>query len=110
MHDACFSVAADHPAMAGHFPGRPVVPGALLLAEVIEAALDVPALAARLGSAPRVAMIKFLAPVVPPAELSVHFDAAGARVRFEVRHATQIAAAGQFETAAPQATAQAAHS
>jgi len=31
-------IAADHPALAGHFPGRPVVPGAVLLDMVICAA------------------------------------------------------------------------
>lgn len=32
------AIPADHPALAGHFPGRPVVPGALLLDMVIRAA------------------------------------------------------------------------
>jgi 3-hydroxyacyl-[acyl-carrier-protein] dehydratase len=32
-----FSVSAEHPCLAGHFPGRPVVPGALLLDEVFGA-------------------------------------------------------------------------
>ncbi len=29
--------AADHPTATGHFPGNPIIPGALLLAEVLAA-------------------------------------------------------------------------
>lgn len=29
------AIAADHPTAAGHFPGNPIIPGALLLAEVL---------------------------------------------------------------------------
>ncbi len=30
-------IPADHPCGAGHFPGNPIIPGALLLAEVLGA-------------------------------------------------------------------------
>jgi 3-hydroxymyristoyl/3-hydroxydecanoyl-(acyl carrier protein) dehydratase len=29
--------AADHPAALGHFPGNPIIPGALLLSETLQA-------------------------------------------------------------------------
>lgn len=34
--EAVIEIPADHPALAGHFPGRPIVPGALLLALALQ--------------------------------------------------------------------------
>jgi 3-hydroxyacyl-[acyl-carrier-protein] dehydratase len=31
------AIAADHPAFAGHFPGFPLLPGAVLLDEILRA-------------------------------------------------------------------------
>ena len=35
MKQLTFSIPANHPSGAGHFPGNPIIPGALLLAEVL---------------------------------------------------------------------------
>lgn len=100
MHRVPVVVAPDHPAFAGHFPGQPLLPGVSLLAEVLEAVLDVPALAAQLGPAPRLAAVKFLAPVRPGAALTVQLEAGPRGVRFEVREGERVAASGSFEAAA----------
>ena len=35
MNTLTMQIAADHPTGAGHFPGNPIIPGALLLAEIL---------------------------------------------------------------------------
>jgi 3-hydroxymyristoyl/3-hydroxydecanoyl-(acyl carrier protein) dehydratase len=57
-----FCIAVDHPALPGHFPGAPVVPGVLLLAEGLQrlgALTPVPIQCQHIESA------KFLQPVAP---------------------------------------------
>ena len=97
MHSVALQIAPEHPAFAGHFPGQPLLPGVSLLAEVLEAVLDEPALATIVGSRPRIASAKFLAPVRPGAQLTLRLEAAGRGLRFEVRIGERIAASGQFE-------------
>ena len=80
MHSIALHIAADHPAFAGHFTGQPLLPGVSLLAEVLEAALDEPTLAALIGAAPRIASAKFLAPVRPGARLTLQLDAGPSEV------------------------------
>jgi len=90
-------IAADHPAFAGHFPGQPLLPGVSLLAEVLEALLDRPELAGRLGAAPRLGAVKFLAPVRPGALLMLRLLPGADGLRFEVREGERPVASGQFE-------------
>ena len=97
MHSVALRFAPEHPTFTGHFPGQPLLPGVVLLAEVVEAALLDPALAALLGPAPRLGAAKFLAPVRPGSELSLQLSASERGLRFEVWGGAQQVASGHFE-------------
>jgi 3-hydroxymyristoyl/3-hydroxydecanoyl-(acyl carrier protein) dehydratase len=58
---ATLLVPAAHPALPGHFPGRPIVPGVVLLDLAAEAARA----AFGLGPLTGIARAKFTAPVMP---------------------------------------------
>ena len=62
---ARFAIPADHPCLPGHFPGRPVVPGVVLLDQVMQAARAAGLDADSLPSA------KFLAPIGPAQEVTL---------------------------------------
>lgn len=73
-----FTLPPDHPALPGHFPGRPIVPGVLLLDAVLQAAPDV--------APKRILRAKFAAPVAPGAEVEIRFETrASGRTAFTCR-------------------------
>lgn len=92
MADPVVTIAHDHPAFAGHFPGRPLLPGVVLLSLVTQALQD------RLGPTPRIDNAKFLAPVGPGAQLrlALREQAGGNAVIFEIWQGPQLAARGQL--------------
>lgn len=73
--------APDHPTAAGHFPGNPIMPGALLLDEIV---LAIAAAEGRNAGAPTVRSVKFLHPVRPGDRLALRWDSdAAGETRFE---------------------------
>ncbi|WP_432260774.1 AMP-binding protein [Cupriavidus sp. TMH.W2] len=104
-----FVIDAGHPAIAGHFPGHPIVPGVVLLDHAVLA------LGAALGrplAVTQAGMLKFLSPVRPGerVEIAHQADAAangGETIRFTLRSAGRDVASGtlQVRGAAPQAGA-----
>ena len=93
-------IPSDHPAFEGHFPQRALLPGVALLAEVFELAWTQPGLRARLGTEGRIGTVKFLAPVLPGASLTVALHIGERTLRFDVHEGTQLAASGHFEVGA----------
>lgn len=91
------AIAVDHPAFAGHFPGRPLLPGVALLSEVLAAVRANAALSARLGPAPVLASAKFLAPVGPGAALTITLHDEPRALRFELHDDERLAASGQWQ-------------
>ena len=100
--DVHFDVSPDHPTLAGHFPGHPVLPGAAVLAWVMLALGRRPELATSLGAHPGVANAKFLNAATPGSRLRVSLKAQGAGVAFDVHSGTVPVARGLLTAGAPQ--------
>ena len=78
----------DHPCYEGHFPGRPVLPGVVLL-ELIGEAIG-------RGIPHVIAAVKFQHALLPGEEFTVRWNPDGARVVFHCERAGQPVAQGVF--------------
>ena len=87
--------ASDHPALAGHFPQQPIVPGALLLDEALHA---IELSSAATGSHWHIANVKFHRPV--RADEPLRLDCApqpGGALRLEIRAADALVLSASVE-------------
>ena len=87
-----FTISPDHPSLPGHFPGKPIVPGVVLLERVIEAieAAQGPLLPLRLPQ------VKFMQPLLPGESADVHLEGSAPRWRFRVMRAEVLLASGEI--------------
>jgi 3-hydroxyacyl-[acyl-carrier-protein] dehydratase len=73
--EICF--ATDHPTAAGHFPGNPIIPGAVLLDTVLLAIADAA------SAAPcAISTVKFLRLVRPGDRIRIEWEPKGAETHF----------------------------
>ena len=91
-----FTIPVDHPSLPGHFPGRPLVPGVVVLERVLEA-IEIGHEA--LGPL-RLPQVKFLQPLLPGEEARVELESAGSpgaasRWRFRVWREDTLLVSGE---------------
>jgi 3-hydroxyacyl-[acyl-carrier-protein] dehydratase len=94
--------AIDDPTAAGHFPGHPIIPGALLLGEIVRAITGDDVMAREVV----IPAVKFLAPVRPGDVVRLRWRSRGdGQISFEGRlgEGERLAAAGTLRlgSAAP---------
>ena len=95
MNHLChWTVPADHPAFAGHFPGMPILPGVVLLDIALQTIADASGIAldnCEIGS------VKFLSPAGPGDELLIrHSIADNGTMRFDILAGERKIASGNI--------------
>jgi 3-hydroxyacyl-[acyl-carrier-protein] dehydratase len=90
-------VPRDHPSFEGHFPGHPILPGVLLLAEAMAA---IQAATSTAASDWALDNVKFVGAVEPGARLAIrHSSQPSGGVRFEIRDGERVVASGALSKA-----------
>ena len=90
-----FSIPPDHPSLPGHFPGRPLVPGVLLLERVLEA---IEAMHGPIGAL-RLPQVKFLQPLLPGEVADIALEGGFPRWKFRVLRGDTLLASGEVAAA-----------
>lgn len=91
-------IAPDHPALAGHFPGAPIVPGVVLLDAAVHAVMQALLPSIEAGATRTRCQInaaKFLSPVGPGETLTlVYASAASGNILFDISSGSRKVATG----------------
>jgi 3-hydroxymyristoyl/3-hydroxydecanoyl-(acyl carrier protein) dehydratase len=93
-NSAHWTIPADHPAFAGHFPGTPILPGVVLLDAALQIIADTRGIALDICE---ISSVKFLSPAGPGDELVIrHTVSASGTIRFDVNAGTRKIASGSI--------------
>ena len=97
MNSVCVLIPADHPSVAGHFPGNPIIPGAVLLSEVVAAWQET---SDNTHSVMTLRTAKFLSPTRPGDRVAIQFDEqATGSVKFICSVGATVVASGTLSVA-----------
>jgi len=93
VRERVLSISHDHPSLAGHFPGYPVVPGVVLLNEVLETLRGSTASLTVTG----LPMVKFSYPLKPGEIVTIRIDEEDGRAAFSCQVDARLVASGTIE-------------
>ena len=91
-------IRANHPSLPGHFPGAPLVPGVVILDEVIATLIEWRQDSQLTG----IRLVKFLAPLQPEQVFTISFSAeneGAAEINFCFRAGDRVIVEGRLEVA-----------
>ena len=93
-HEFELHIGADHPALPGHFPGRPIVPGVVLLDRILLGAERWLARSLRVSS---LQQAKFTRPLLPEQTAKALLSLRGDELKFEIVREEARLAQGIFK-------------
>jgi 3-hydroxyacyl-[acyl-carrier-protein] dehydratase len=86
-----FAIDSDHPSLPGHFPGHPVVPGVVVLEQVLA---EIERAHGPLGTL-RLPQVKFVQPLLPDENADIELTGAAPRWKFRVLRGDTLIASGE---------------
>ena len=89
-------IRADHPSLPGHFPGTPLVPGVVILDEVLEVLIEW----RRNSQLTGIRTVKFLAPLMPEQPFMISLSAkneSASEINFCCRAEDRVIVEGRLE-------------
>ena len=95
MHSVSFQIPAAHPALAGHFPGNPLVPGVVLLERVAAAVEEIWRMRVIV-----LRRVKFVRALKPGEIAQLQIERTDDGVRFRIDVDAMIAVSGLLEVTA----------
>jgi 3-hydroxyacyl-[acyl-carrier-protein] dehydratase len=87
------NIPADHPSLAGHFPGAPIVPAVVILDEVLATLNEWRAGSRLIG----IRVAKFLTPLTPEQPFTISLSGTDDAIDFRCRIEERVVAKGRLE-------------